>query len=161
MWLGASVVFGLGVGLSSVRTTPTQPPRSNPTADGELHRLHLADYLGQLFVPPIVGYMNHLAVAWRYSCILSTALLALSVLLAFALVADLIAHVLRASRRFRYGTNRSVVYKPLHSFVDHGEDNARTADDRRNSQQDRGSDNDNEEEEDILFSVPLPSEDMP
>ncbi|OON20902.1 hypothetical protein X801_03210, partial [Opisthorchis viverrini] len=92
-WLGGSLFLGLGVGVSSSGVDSLLVVHHT---DGT-HRLQLAGHLGQMLVPPIVAYLHHLAVFHRYTYVLGTSVLVLSILLSFALVADVLRAVMCCS----------------------------------------------------------------
>ncbi|GAA49016.1 hypothetical protein CLF_102382 [Clonorchis sinensis] len=92
-WLGGSLFLGLGVGVSSSGVDSLLVVHHT---DGT-HRLQLAGHLGQMLVPPIVAYLHHLAVFHRYTYVLGTSVLVLSILLSFVLVADVLRAVMCCS----------------------------------------------------------------
>ncbi|CAL8091212.1 unnamed protein product [Calicophoron daubneyi] len=87
IWLVGSLFIGMGTGISS--STMGIVVAAHNTHDA--HRLQLAAHIGQLLVPSTLGYVHHMTVLWRYSCLLSGTTLMLGILLSCSLLAELLS----------------------------------------------------------------------
>ncbi|CAH8853211.1 unnamed protein product [Trichobilharzia szidati] len=100
IWFIGSFCFGIGIGLSSTFSGTLLTPHINSNLFcSHSYNIQLAYYFGQLLMPSLIAMLHHQALFWRYSCVLSTAVLCLSILLSCTLIGHFISETVREKKK--------------------------------------------------------------
>ncbi|CAH8853193.1 unnamed protein product [Trichobilharzia szidati] len=104
IWFIGSFCFGIGIGLSSTFSGTLLTPHINSNLFcSHSYNIQLAYYFGQLLMPSLIAMLHHQALFWRYSCVLSTAVLCLSILLSCTLIGHFISETVREKKKKKKG----------------------------------------------------------
>ncbi|VDQ05833.1 unnamed protein product [Trichobilharzia regenti] len=99
IWFIGSFCFGIGIGLSSTFSGTLLTPHINSNLfSAHSYNIQLAYYFGQLLMPSLIAMLHHQALFWRYSCVLSTAVLCLSILLSCTLIGHFISETIKEKK---------------------------------------------------------------
>nr|CAH8857744.1 unnamed protein product [Trichobilharzia regenti] len=106
IWFIGSFCFGIGIGLSSTFSGTLLTPHINSNLfSAHSYNIQLAYYFGQLLMPSLIAMLHHQALFWRYSCVLSTAVLCLSILLSCTLIGHFISETIK-ERKAKHGDSQ-------------------------------------------------------